>query len=189
MTLTDCSRTHSPLLAGFAFFFFLPLLACVSEAQQLDIKQGAESFVNLIQKRDVEALLDRFSEQGTSFVGTAYVPTKTTLALSETSADFRHKTGAYCLFFDTNCFRSEDASARAKENGRPLTIPLISVVELLAKATQIRFETYSITAQNGKVTVLLSPRTSETARLGEDAVNFYFRLEKGQWKLRNMEYN
>jgi hypothetical protein len=41
---------------------------------------------------------------------------------------------------------------------------------------------------NGAVTLLLSTRTPDTARLGEDALNFYFRLENGQWKLRNLEY-
>jgi hypothetical protein len=154
-----------------------------------ELRSGAESFVKLIQSKETIAVLKRFSEQGTSFAGTAYVPSKASLSPGEIHKDFDEKVGVYCMFFDTKCFREEDAKERARSNGRVLKAPLTSLIDLLAKATEKRFVTYDISATNGKVTLLLSARTPDTARLGEDAVNFYFRFENGQWKLRNIEYN
>jgi hypothetical protein len=159
------------------------------QSPQDKLREGAQTFVELIRARDTAALLVRFSEQGTSFTGTAYVPSKAHLSPQEIHADFEAKVGVYCLFFDTKCFQQEDSKARTRENGRPLSSPLNSITDLLTKGTEKRFVTYNISNSNGKVSLLLSNRTPDTARLGEDAVNLYFRLENGQWKLRNIEYN
>ncbi len=153
-----------------------------------ELRSGAEKFVRLIESRDQGALLNLFSEQGTSFIGNAYVPSKVTLTPAEIRKDFEAKLGVYCLFFNTECFRQEDAKERLRQKGRPLRIPLRSVVDLISTASQKRFVTYDISKTNGKVSLLLSERTPDTARLGEDALNFYFRFEDGQWKLRNFEY-
>ena len=106
----------------------------------------------------------------------------------EINKDFETKTGVYCLFFDSDCLREEDSKQRALLHGPRLVIPLQSVAGLLAKAKAKRFVTYE-NLNNGKVTLLLSDRTPDTARLGQDALNFYFRFEQSQWKLRNVEYN
>jgi hypothetical protein len=174
----------------FSLTFSLQLTqARSSQNSPAELRSGAESFVKLIQSKETTAVLNRFSEQGTSFIGTAYVPSKASLSPEEIHKNFDAKVGVYCLFFDTKCFREEDGKERARSNGRPLKAPLISLVDLLTKATEKRFVTYDISSTNGKVSLLLSARTPDTARLGEDAVNFYFRFENGQWKLRNIEYN
>jgi hypothetical protein len=151
-----------------------------------DLRSGAAEFVKLIEKRDLPALLSRFSEQGTSFVGTAYVPVEA--SQQEIQRDFAAKAGVYCLFFDTSCLRDEDLKERTRQKGRPLTLPLESVIDLLATAKAKKIVTYE-NLSNGKVSLILSDRTPDTARLGQDALNFYFRFEQGQWKLRNLEYN
>lgn len=165
------------------------LSAAYSQSSQDDLCKGAEAFIKLIENRQEDALLRLFSEQGTSFIGTAYVPIKTALAPNEIQHDFAAKTGAYCLFFDTKCLREEDSRERDRRNGRPPRIPLTSILDLLSASHQMKFVTYDISRTNGKVTVLLCERTPETARLGQDALNFYFRFEDGRWKLRNVEYS
>jgi len=145
-----------------------------------ELRSGAEKFVRLIGSRDQGALLNLFSEQGTSFIGTAYVPSKVTLTPAEVRKDFEAKLGVYCLFFDTECFRQEDAKERVRQKGRPLRTPLRSVMDLITTASQKRFVTYEISKTNGKVSLLLSERTPDTASIGEDALNFYFRFEDGQ---------
>jgi hypothetical protein len=70
-----------------------------------------------------------------------------------------------------------------------LRTPLRSIADLLSTARQKKLVTYDISKMNGKVSVLLSSRAPDAARLEEDALNFYFRLEDGKWKLRNVEYN
>ena len=152
------------------------------------LRTGAEEFVKLIEANDLSALTNRFSEQGTSFVGGTYALTKTSFSPDEIRKDFEAKTGVYCLFFDTSCFRNKDAKERARRGGHPLTVPLQSLADLIAKAKIKKFVTYP-DRTNGQVSLILSNRTPDTARLGEDAVNFYFRFEQGQWKLRNLEYN
>jgi hypothetical protein len=121
-------------------------------------------------------------------IGAAYIPAKVELSRDEVRKDFETKTGAYCLFFDSQCFRDEESKERTHHNGAPLRTPQRSIADLLASAKEKRFITYD-NLTNGKVTLLLSGRTPDTARLGEDAVDFYFRFEQGQWKLRNLEYN
>lgn len=185
--------SHRTLFMG-ALLFSLILSLQLTQAKSSqnspdELRSGAESFVKLVQSKETTAVLNRFSEQGTSFVGTAYVPSKASLSPEEIRKDFDAKVGVYCLFFDTKCFREEDGKERARSNGRALKASLNSLIDLLAKATEKRFVTYDISSTNGKVTLLLSARTPDTARLGEDAVNFYFRFENGQWKLRNIEYN
>jgi len=167
---------------------FCSVSVFVFAGPQKELQKGAEEFVRLIEARNTAALQNRFSEQGTSFVGTAYVPSKVSLSPEEIRKDFETKTGVYCLFFDTTCFRAEDSKERTQQNGRALNAPLGAITDLLATAKAKRFVTYN-NLNNGKVTLLLSDRTPDTARLGQDAVNFYFRFEQGQWKLRNVEYN
>jgi hypothetical protein len=178
---------------GFSLLFFAlalnTLCLAASSNSEEQLRGGAEEFIRLIEARDQTALLSLISEQGTSFVGTAYVPSKASLTPGEIRKDFEGKTGVYCLFFDTECFRHEDLQERIRQNGRPLRTPLRSIADLLSTARQKKLVTYDISKANGKVSVLLSSRTPDTARLGEDALNFYFRLEDGKWKLRNVEYN
>lgn len=166
-----------------------PLVSAArSPNPQARLRQGAEQFVSLIESKDVATLLNLFSEQGTSFIGTGYVPSKASLSEQEIREAFEGKTGVYCLFFDTKCLLKEDSKERSRRNGRPLGTPLRSLFDLIAGAKTKRFVTYD-SMTNGKVTLLLSSRTPDTARLGDDALNFYFRFEQGQWKLRNVEYN
>lgn len=167
----------------------LPLVSAArSRNPQAQLRQGAEQFVSLIESKDIAALLSLFSEQGTSFIGTGYVPSKASLSQQEIREAFEGKTGVYCLFFDTKCLSEEDSKERSRRNGRPLSTPARSLLDLIAGAKTKRFVTYD-NVTNGKVTLLLSNRTPDTARLGDDALNFYFRFEQGQWKLRNVEYN
>jgi hypothetical protein len=167
----------------------LPLVSAAwSRNPQAQLRQGAEQFVSLIESKDVAGLLSLFSEQGTSFIGTGYVPSKASLSQQEIREAFEGKTGVYCLFFDSKCLSEEDSKERIRRSGRPLSTPARSLLDLIAGAKIKRFITYD-NMTNGKVTLLLSNRTPDTARLGDDALNFYFRFEQGQWKLRNVEYN
>jgi hypothetical protein len=171
------------------FLLVLPSVSAVpSQNPQAQLRQGAEQFVSLIESKDVAALLSLFSEQGTSFIGTGYVPSKASLSQHEIREAFEGKTGVYCLFFDTKCLSEEDSKERSRRSGRPLSTPARSILDLITGAKTKRFVTYD-NMTNGKVTLLLSNRTPDTARLGDDALNFYFRFEQGQWKLRNVEYN
>jgi hypothetical protein len=162
--------------------------AAWSRNPQAELRQGAEQFVSLLESKDVATLMNLFSEQGTSFIGTGYVPSKASLTQQEIREAFEGKTGVYCLFFDTKCLSEEDSKERSRRNGRPLSTPVRSLLDLIAGAKTKRFVTYD-NMTNGKVTLLLSNRTPDTARLGDDALNFYFTFEQGQWKLRNVEYN
>jgi hypothetical protein len=149
-------------------FVLLPASAARAQSRQDSLLKGAREFVSLVEIRDTQGLMERMCE--------------------EIRKDFDTKTGIYCLFFETKCFREEDARERSRRNGRALLFPLQSIADLLTRAKDKRFLAYD-NLTNGKITLLLSERTPETARLGQDAVNFYFRFEQGQWKLRNVEYN
>lgn len=155
---------------------------------QDELKNAAKEFVRLIESRDTAALTDQFSEQGTTFIGTAYSPAKVHLSREEIRRDLESKTGVYCLFFDSKCFQEEDVRERVRQKARSLDTPLRSIADLLTGAKEKRFVAYG-NLRNPKVTVLLSGRTPDTAILGVDAVNFYFRWEQGRWRLRNVEYN
>ena len=189
--LSVCSL-GSTISALSLLFFALALdtlrLAASSNSEE-ELRGGAEEFITLIEARDQTALLSLISEQGTSFIGTAYVPSKASLTPGAIWKDFEAKTGVYCLFFSTECLRQQDLQERTRQNGRPLRTPLRSIADLLSTARQKKLVTYDISKMNGKVSVLLSSRAPDAARLEEDALNFYFRLEDGKWKLRNVEYN
>jgi hypothetical protein len=180
---------HTRVVVSILLLTLASSSAAEAQDQQVELRRGAEELVKLIEKRDSAGLLKRFSEQGTSFIGTAYVPSEVSLIPDKIRQDFEGKRSVYCLFFDSECFRKEDSEERTRQNGRPLKGSLKSIFELLSSASEKRFVTYDISAQNGKVSVLLSKRTPDTARVGEDALNFYLRLEGGLWKLRNIEYN
>jgi hypothetical protein len=193
------SARVSPLTHRFAIFFlailsvlgfalFLRALGPNTTASDADLKRGAEKFAALIQTKDSAALLGLFSEQGASFISGTYAVPKAEYSLAEIRKDFESKAGVYCIFFDTECLSRADAKERARQKGRPLKITLKSVLDLLDAAKEKRFVTYDISAANGKVTLLLSSRTADTAVLGDDALNFYFRQENGEWKLRNIEF-
>jgi len=167
---------------------FLHVLGASAVESDADLKRGAEKFVALIQNKDSAALLGLFSEQGTSFISGTYAVPKAEYSLAEIRKDFGTKTGVYCVFFDSECLLRADGSERARQKGRPLKISLKSALDLLNAAKEKRFVTYDISAANGKVTLLLSSRTADRAVLGEDALNFYFRREDGEWKLRNIEF-
>jgi hypothetical protein len=153
-----------------------------------DLKQGAQKFAKTIEDKDLSGLLNLFSEQGTSFTSGTYALSRVSYSQDDIRKDFAAKTGVYCLFFNTQCLRDADSKERTRLNRPPSKIALRSVIDLLAAASEKRFVTYDISSINGKVSLLLSSRTPDTARLGEDALNFYFRLENGEWKLRNVEF-
>jgi hypothetical protein len=177
-----------PLL--FLLVLFLSLCFGVVQAAGPDegLRQGAQKFINLVEAKDSLGLLNLFSEQGTSFVSGTYALTKVEFSQSEIRKNFEAKTDVYCLFFNSQCLRDADSRERVRLNKPPLKIALRSISDLLAAADEKKFVTYDISSKNGKVTLLLSARTPETARLGEDALNFYFRQENGEWKLRNVEF-
>jgi hypothetical protein len=193
MSEARLKRLPEAMAAAFRLsLLFLLILPSISAAPspnpQTQLRQGAEQFVSLIESKDVVTLLNLFSEQGTSFIGTGYVPSKASLSQQEIREAFEEKTGVYCLFFDTKCLSEEDSKERSRRNGRPLSTPVRSLLDLISGAKTKKFVTYD-NMTNGKVTLLLSNRTPDKARLGDDALNFYFRFEQGQWKLRNVEYN
>jgi hypothetical protein len=146
-------------------FVLLPASAARAQSRQDSLLKGAREFVSLVEIRDTQGLMERMSEQGTSFVGTAYTPSKADMSREEIRKDFDTKTGIYCLFFETKCFREEDARERSRRNGRALLFPLQSIADLLTRAKDKRFLAYD-NLTNGKITLLLSERTPETARLG-----------------------
>ncbi len=153
---------------------------------ETELRRSAEEFVKAIENRDSGAVLSFFSHEGTSFIGIAFSIKNPPVPFNEIRKDFEAKTGIYCLFFDTGCFRAEDSRERKRQKGPPLrTAQLISLIEMLKTAKTKRFLTYD----NGKVTLLLSDTTLDRARLGRDALNFYFQLEAGQWKIVNIEYD
>jgi len=153
-----------------------------------DLKKGAEKFIALVESKNAAALLELFSEQGTVFMSGTYALPKVDYSPTEIRKDFENKTGVWCVFFDTTCLREADSKERNRQNRRPLDITLFSAADLITSAKEKRFVTYDGSTANGKITLLLSTRSVDTARLGEDALNFYFRYEGGQWKLRNIEF-
>jgi hypothetical protein len=155
-----------------------------------ELKKGAEKLVELIESKNPPALLDLFSEQGTSFISGTYALPKAEYSPAEIRKDFETKTGVYCVFFDTACLREADSKERARQRARPIQIPLNSVFDLVAAAKVKKFATFDVSSMNGMVALMLtnvSPQAPE-ARTGKDAVVFYFRSEHGQMKLRNIEF-
>jgi hypothetical protein len=188
-----CKRTSNieshrsllvPLLLLIPLFFVLKLRAASLDG---DLSQGASKFVDTIRVKNPTSLLRLFSEQGTSYVSGTYVLPKATYSLVEIREDFEKKTGVYCVFFDTACVVETDAKGRAQRGARPGRIPLKAVIDQIASAKEWRLVNGANEA-NGQVTLLLSSRTVDTATIGEDAINFYFRHENGDWKLRNIEF-
>jgi hypothetical protein len=182
------ARRPFPLLFPLVFSLSLSFRVVQAAGPDQGLRQGAQKFVNLVEAKDSLSLLNLFSEQGTSFVSGTYALSKVEFSQSEIRKDFEAKTDVYCLFFNSQCLRDADSRERVRLNKPPLKIALRSISDLLAAANEKRFVTYDISSENGKVTLLLSARTPETARLGEDALNFYFRQENGEWKLRNVEF-
>ena len=170
------------------FPFHMPAARAATSDEEL--KKGAEKFVALIETRNPSALLDLFSEQGTSFTSGTYALPKAEYSLAEIRRDFEAKTGVYCVFFDTACLREADSKERASQKARPIRMPLSSVYDLAVPAKTKKFATFDVSAANGKVALMLtgvSPQ-SPHAWIGRDAIVFHFRSERGQMKLRNIEF-
>jgi hypothetical protein len=176
------------LLPLVVFFRMLSVADATAALPDKELRVGAAKFVATVETKNTSALLALFSKQGTSFISGTYALPKVHYSLAEIHKDFESRSGVYCVFFDTACLREVDSKERARQQANPPRILLRSVIDLLASTKQRRFVTYPESAFNNKVTLLLSSRTTETARLGEDALNFYFRWEDGEWKLRNMEF-
>lgn len=172
-------------------FLFL-LIGAQTQAATSDeeLKKGAEKFVAVIESENPLALLDLFSEQGTSFISGTYALPKAEYSPAEIRKDFATKTGVYCVFFDTACLREADAKERARQRARPIQIPLTSVFDLVVTAKVKKFVTFDVSGMNGMVALMVTslPPQSPDARTGKDAVVFYFRSEHGQMKLRNIEF-
>lgn len=153
-----------------------------------DLKRGAEKFVAVIESKNPSTLLDLFSEQGTSFISGTYALPKAEYSPEEIREDFASRTGVYCVFFDTTCLREADKKERTRQKGRPIQIPLSSVIDLVTTAKVKKFVTFDVSSGNGMVALLLTDVPPPQARQGRDAVVFYFRPEHGQMKLRNIEF-
>ena len=175
-----------PLLLSFCLSF------CAASAERTnsdeDLKRGAEKFVAVVESRNSEALLNLFSEQGTSFISGTYALPKAEYSPTEIRKDFEKRTGVYCVFFDTTCLREEDAKERARQKARPIQIPLTSLIDLVTTAKIRKYETFDVSVKNGMVALVLTDVAPPKARTGRDAIVFYFRFEDGQMKLRNIEF-
>lgn len=159
-------------------------------ANDEELKKGAEKFVALIESKNPSALLDLFSEQGTSFISGTYALPKAEYSPADIRKDFETKTGVYCVFFDTACLREADSKERVHQGARPIRIPLTSVFDLVGTAKVKKYVTFDSSGMNGMVALMLtdvSPQAPE-ALTGKDAVVFYFHAEHGQMKLRNIEF-
>jgi hypothetical protein len=95
----------------------------------------------------------------------------------------------FALALDTLCLAASSNSEEELRGGAEEFITLIEARDQTALLSLISEQGTDISKMNGKVSVLLSLRAPDAARLGEDALNFYFRLEDGKWNLRNVEYN
>lgn len=190
MTSPENARPKSH---GFAFLaallikpFFVDVPVCATTDGEL--KRGAEKFVAIVEAKNSTALLSLFSEQGTSFISGTYALPKAEYSPEEIKQDFEKRTGVYCVFFDTTCLRAADAKGRTARNARPIQVPLNSVIDLVTSAKMKKFVTFDQSAMNGMVALVLTDVPEPHARLGRDAVEFYFRSEDGQMKLRNIEF-
>jgi len=182
-------------LSKFQFILLLLLFTSLFQVSNLratpsdeDLKKGAEKFVAVVESKNIAALLDLFSEQGTVFMSATYALPKVDYSPAEIRKDFENKSGVYCVFFDTKCLREADSAERARQKARPIQIPLTSVVDLLATAKQRKFVTFGVSSKNGMVGLMLTDVPEPQARQGRDALVFYFRSEGGQMKLRNIEF-
>jgi hypothetical protein len=176
-----------PLAVLFSFFL-LHIPETRAGTSDEELKKGAEKFVALIESKNPSALLDLFSEQGTSFISGTYALPKADYSPAEIRKDFETKTGVYCVFFDTACLREADSKERSRQAARPIQIPLTSVFDLVQTAKVRKFVTFDVSSMNGMVALVLTNLSAPEARIGRDAVEFYFRLEQGQMKLRNIEF-
>jgi hypothetical protein len=96
---------------------------------------------------DPKDLVLHFSQKGVTFgIHSSPIPI---VALRQ---EIERKRGIYCVFFDTDCFRREDAAARARDGAAPLSAPHYSFRERLARSSSRHLE-----IGGGLVTVLLSP--------------------------------
>jgi hypothetical protein len=183
----NISWKHFHFLAALFLLLFVSFLVFATHAATSDgdLKRHGEKFVTVFESKNASALLDLFSEQGTSFISGTYALPKASYSPAEIRKEFAARTAVYCVFFDTACIRDADSKERARQKARPIRVPLRSVSDLLATVQQKRFVTYSASAMNGEVTLLLSARTPDTARLGEDALNFL--LPPRKWPMEAQE--
>jgi len=166
-----------------------PLVGVRAATSVEDLKRGAEKLMAVVESKNVAALLDLFSEQGTVFMSNTYALPRVDYTPGEIRKDFENKSGVWCVFFDTACLREADSRERARQTTRPIEIPLTSVVDLLAKAKLRKFVTFDVSSSNGMVGVILTDLQPPQARQGRDAVVVYLRSEGGQLKLRNIEFH
>jgi hypothetical protein len=187
MRLAAIPKYAIPLVLSFSFFLLHTAETRAGTSDE-ELKKGAEKFVALIESKSPSALLDLFSEQGTSFISGTYALPKAEYSPAEIRKDFETKTGVYCVFFDTACLREADSKERARQRARPIQIPLNSVSDLVVTAKIKKFSTFDVSSMNGMVALILTNASPPKARTGKDAVVFYFRSEQGQMKLRNIEF-
>jgi len=185
----NVSRASLLLVSSVFLSTFSPhRLAGRTPALDEDLKRGAEKFVAVVESKNPSALLDLFSEQGTSFLSGTYALPKAEYCPAEIRKDFESKGGVYCVFFDTARQREADSKERLRKKARPIQIPLTSVVDLRATAKQDKFVTFEASSKNGMVGLILTDVPPPQARQGRDALVFYFRPGDGQMKLRNVEF-
>jgi len=187
MRLAAIPKGVIPILLAL-FLFLLHVGEIQAGTSDEELKKGAEKFVALIESKNPSALLELFSEQGTSFISGTYALPKAEYLPAEIRKDFETKTGVYCIFFDTACLRETDSKERVRQGARPIQIPLTSVFDLVATAKVKKFATFDVSGMNGMVALVLTNVAPPEARTGRDAVVFYFRSEQGQMKLRNIEF-
>ena len=179
------------ILALLVSIWSVPLRELRAASSDEELKKGAQKLVAVIESKNDAALLELFSEQGTSFISGTYALANVEYSLPQIKKDFEAKNGVYCVFFDSACLRDADSKERARQKARPIDFPLFSIFDLVATAKVKRFRTFDVSSKNGMVAVVVTdvPPDAPGARTGKDAIVFYLRFENGQMKLRNVEFH
>ena len=187
-------RTLVPLLICIATLQFVSvhaggqIAAHESDHDKLQraLEQSAVDLIGILEKREPAALLDIISKRGVVF-GLEPPP----IQWDEVRRQFAQKRGTYCLLFDSECARKEDAAARKKAGAPDRKEPLYSYREMF-RLFQKRSMRVSVSGSprgwGGQVTITFLPMAENESEGQPELINFLFAYERGQWKLTAIVY-
>lgn len=131
------------------------------------LRDTADRLFAILKDGDPQHLLPFFSSTGTVFEVDEPVIPRTILERT-----FARKKSYYCLFFDTNCMRSEANKMRLKAGAPPSSVEFFSFRDQIRKDSGRRFK------------VLLNLQNKEPlGQISMEHFEFLLDLENGEWKI------
>jgi hypothetical protein len=131
----------------------------------------ADRLFAILKGGNPQDLLPFFSSTGTVFEIDGPVIPRTILERT-----FAKKKSYYCLFFDTNCMRSEANKMRVKAGAPPSSVEFFSFRDQIRKDSERQFK------------VLLNLQNKEPlGQISMEHFEFLLDVENGKWKIVNVQ--